>query len=211
MKYLFVLFLALSTIFSAIGQKKQNKYLLTKQAPDSFFVRFVTTKGNFTAISKRIWSPKAVDRFYQLVSSHYYDSNAIFRVQTGYVAQFGISNDSLQNKFWVNQKVADEPVVEKNTQGTISFARGGPETRTSQLFINLKNNANLNTIITAGIVGYPVVAKIIEGVEVTNTFFGEYGFEPAQKQDSISRYGNAYLKKRYPKIDYILKAELFKK
>ncbi len=210
MKYLFVLCLALSTFFPAIGQQKLNKYLLTKQAPDSFFVRFVTTKGNFTSISKKIWSPKAVNRFYQLVSSHYYDSNAIFRVQTGYVAQFGISNDSLQNKFWDNHKVADEPVVEKNTKGTISFARGGPETRTTQLFINLKNNTKLDTIVAAGIVGYPVVAKIIEGVDVTNKFFGEYGFEPAQKQDSISRYGNAYLKRRYPKIDYILKAELVK-
>jgi peptidyl-prolyl cis-trans isomerase A (cyclophilin A) len=211
MKNLILFFLFILTVMPLVGQKKPSKNLLTKQAPDSFLVRFETTKGNFTAVSKRSWSPKAVDRFYQLVRSHYYDANAIFRVQTGYVAQFGISNDSLQNNFWDNHKVADEPVIEKNKLGAISFARGGPETRTTQLFINLHDNAKLDTIVAAGVTGYPVIARIKEGLDVLPLWYGGYGFEPAQKQDSISHFGNTYLKKRYPLVDYILKVELVKK
>jgi peptidyl-prolyl cis-trans isomerase A (cyclophilin A) len=211
MKYLIVLILSVLAVISAFGQKKPNKNLLSKQAPDSFLVSFETTKGTFKVLSKRSWSPKAVDRFYQLVRSHYYDDNAIFRVQTGYVAQFGISNDSIQNKFWDSHKVADEPVIEKNKLGTISFARGGPETRTSQLFINLNNNSKLDTIAAGGVKGYPVIARTIDHLDVLPLFYAGYGFEPAQKQDSISHFGNAYLKKRYPKVDYIIKAEIVKK
>lgn len=177
------------------------------EAPAIFKAKFETTKGNFEIEAQRNWSPKGVDRLYQLITSEFYTDIALYRVVPNYVVQFGIHNDSILNTFWRNNKVPDESVIEKNTEGTISFARGGKETRTIQIFINLKNNSPyLDTLDYNGVKGFPVIARVTKGMEVVKLFYNKYGGKPAKRQDSISKKGNRYLKKNFPKLDYIYKA-----
>ncbi|OUR90949.1 peptidylprolyl isomerase [Flavobacteriales bacterium 34_180_T64] len=182
-----------------------------EQAPDYFKARFETTKGNFDIEAKRSWSPKAVDRLYQLITHDYFTDISVYRVIPNYIAQFGIHNDSAVTNAWDNVKVIDELVIEKNLKGTISFARGGLQTRTNNLFINLKNNSpRLDTLDYAGVKGFPVVARITNGFQVAESFYGGYGSELDNKQDSIINLGNAFLKRRYSKLDYIHKAYIIK-
>jgi cyclophilin family peptidyl-prolyl cis-trans isomerase len=177
--------------------------LLKKTAPETFKARFITTYGDFEIEATRSWSPLAVDRLYHLIKSGYYTDMAIYRVVPNYVAQFGISNDSILNNAWTAIPVKDEPVKSSNTRGSIAFARGGPNSRSHQIFINLKDNFHLDTLTYMGTSGFPVVAKVIAGMEIVDEFFDEYGNEPAQKQDSISMFGNTFLQSRYPELDYV--------
>lgn len=207
-----LLTLVISTILLAsCAVKPFKKQWTSKQAPEQFKARFETTKGNFDIVAERAWSPEAVDRLYQLIRSEFYTDIALYRVVPNFVAQFGIHNDSILNRSWSNYKVTDETTLEKNLQGTIAFARGGPKTRSTQLFINLKSNSpRLDTLFYSGVKGFPVVAKITEGMEVVATFYQGYGESPGRRQDSIQRYGNSYLKKNFPKLDYIKRAYLLK-
>lgn len=177
------------------------------QAPDYFKARFETTKGNFDIEAQREWAPIGVDRLYQLIKSGFYEDIALFRVVPDYVVQFGIHNDSTLNKTWRKYPLQDEAVIEKNTLGTIAFARGGPNTRTTQIYININNNSpRLDTLSYVGVSGFPVIAKVTKGMDVVLSFYDEYGNEPAGKQDSIQTYGNAFLKRSYPQLDYVKKA-----
>ena len=185
--------------------------ILKIKAPESFKVKFVTTKGSFTIEAYRSWSPEGVDRLYQLIQTGFYNNNSIFRVQSNYVVQFGISDTKVVNVFWDKRPIADEPVRESNLKGYISYARDGANSRTAQLFINKKDNFKLDTVNYNGLRGFPPVAKIIEGFEVVESFYGGYGFEPANHQDSIMLYGNAYVKKHFPEVDYILSVEILEK
>lgn len=197
-------------ILVGCGQKYQSKWA-GKQAPETFDAKFETTKGDFTAQFQRDWSPEAVDRVYQLIKSDFYTDIAVFRVVPDYVAQFGISNDSLQNRYWNTKPIPDEPVKKQNIARTIAFARGGPETRTTQLFINLSDNSpRLDTLQYMDVAGFPVVGKITGGWEVITQLFDKYGNEPSLQQDSINRLGNAFLKNRYPELDYIKKVTIVK-
>jgi len=202
------LFTGLSIVCLVISCRPHFKSTWTQEdAPAYFTARFETTKGNFEIESRKEWSPMAVNRLYQLVKHGYFEDMAIYRVIPNYVAQFGIHNDSLIFNNWKNSGVADEPVLKTNTKGTISFARGGPKTRTTNLFINLKNNSpRLDTISFMKVKGFPVVAEVISGMDVVESFYNGYGTQLDNKQDSISLYGNAYLKKNFPKLDYIYKA-----
>ena len=179
-----------------------------KKAPKTFKARFETTYGDFEIEAVRAWSPAAVDRLYQLIKNEFYSDMAIFRVVPGFVAQFGISNDSSLNVAWNSHPVIDEPLVEGNKKGNVAFARGGPGTRTSQIFINLEDNHRLDTIDYKGVVGFPAIAKVTSGMNVVLSFFDEYGNEPSGKQDSISQFGNEFLQFRYPELDYIERAYL---
>ncbi len=182
-----------------------------KHAPEIFKARFETTKGNFDITSKRHWSPKAVDRLYQLISSEFYTDIAIFRVVPNFVAQFGIHNDSILNTEWRKYKVPDEPVLQKNLEGAMAFARSGKETRTTQLFINLKSNSpRLDTLTYNGVKGFPVIAKVTNGMDVVKSLYSEYAEKPSGKQNEIQKKGNAYLRKEFPKLDYIKRAYLLK-
>ena len=185
--------------------------ILKIKAPESFKVKFATTKGSFTIEAYRSWSPEGVDRLYQLIQTGFYNNNSIFRVQSNYVVQFGISDTKVVNEFWDKRPIADEPVRESNLKGYISYARDGANSRTAQLFINKKDNSKLDTVNYNGLRGFPPVAKIIEGFEVVESFYGGYGFEPANHQDSIMLYGNAYVKKHFPEVDYILSVEILEK
>jgi len=205
-KPLFYLLIFGFVIISCGTKNFTNKSAKTK-APETFNARFETTQGNFEIEASRKWSPKAVDRLYQLITSEFYKDMAIYRVVPNFVAQFGIHNNAALNTSWNSLEVIDEPVVEKNFSGTIAFARAGKKTRTSEIFINLKNNSPLlDTIYYNGVKGFPVIAKVSKGMEVVEQFYSGYSEKPANKQDSINAKGNTFLKSNYPKLDYIIKA-----
>lgn len=183
------------------------------EAPETFKARFETTKGIFEIEAHRKWSPKAVDRLYQLITREFYTDIALYRVVPNFVAQFGVHNDNNLNKSWNSHQVIDEPVVEKNVIGTIAFARGGKKTRTSEIFINLKNNSPyLDTIYYGGVKGFPVIAKVNKGMEVIKQFYNGYSEKPASGVDSINKKENMnmYFKNNFPKLDYIKKAYIIK-
>jgi peptidyl-prolyl cis-trans isomerase A (cyclophilin A) len=204
--YSFILFyLAVSSLF---GQHIPDTSILKIIAPDTFQAVIVTTKGEITVEAVREWSPLAVDRLYQLITSGFYSNNCIFRVQPEYVVQFGISDHSEANFFWDKRPVPDEPVVGHNFKGVISYARDGKNTRTAQLFINMKDNFKLDTIDYNGLRGFPPVARIIKGFEVVEAFNAQYGFEPANFQDSVMVKGNAYWEEHFRGLDYINSIEI---
>ncbi len=180
----------------------------TKQGPEYFKARFETTQGNFDIEANQRWSPDGVDRLYQLIKSGFYTDIAIFRVIPKFVVQFGIQNDSILNSSWKKYKVKDEPVLQSNDSMSISFARDGINSRTTQIFINLKNNHRLDTVDYNGVKGFPVIAKITNGMETVHKFYNTKDNVP--DQDSIQKYGNDYLKRNYPKLDYIKKAYILK-
>lgn len=193
-------------VFCSCSPKLFNEKWTQEIAPSEFKARFETTKGNFDIVSKREWSPKGVDRLYQLIKHNYYTDVSIFRVVPNFVAQFGIHNDTLINNAWNKRGIDDEPVIKKNEAMTISFARGGKKSRSNQIFINLKDNFRLDKLSYSGVTGFPVVAEVTSGKENILNFYDGYGDKLGYKQDSITKFGNAYLKEKYPKVDYIIKA-----
>jgi peptidyl-prolyl cis-trans isomerase A (cyclophilin A) len=181
-------------------------------APDSFRVAFETTRGRFDVMAHRGWSPNGVDRFYDLVRRQYYDSVAFFRVVPRFVAQFGLSGDPRVNDAWRTRSITDEPVGQTNRRGRIAFARGGRNTRTVQLFINLRDNPRLDTLNGFG---FPPIAEVVSGMEVVDSLYSGYG-EGAPRgtgpvQDSIRAEGNAYLARGFPRLDYVRRARVIKK
>jgi peptidyl-prolyl cis-trans isomerase A (cyclophilin A) len=194
--------------FMVLGQIVPDTSILNIKAPDSFKILFKTTKGSFMVEACHSCSPQGADRLYQLVKSGFYNNNSIFRVQPEYVVQFGISDNKAANEFWDKHPIPDEPVLKSNLQGSISYARDGADTRTAQLFINLKDNLKLDTVMFNGLRGFPPFARIIKGFETIQSLYSGYGFEPANHQDSIMVYGNAYVKKHFPEVDYIISAEI---
>lgn len=180
---------------------------LTAKAPDAFKVKFETTKGNFTIEVTRSLAPNGADRFYNLVHSGYFKDIAFFRVVKGFMCQFGMHGDPAVMAKWGNARIPDDPVKSSNTRGTITFAMGGPNTRTTQLFINFVNNARLDGM------GFPSFGKVVEGMDVVDKLNGEYGDMPQQggtgpNPGRIASEGNAYLKKDFPNLDYIKSATI---
>jgi len=202
-------------LFIHAGLNAQFKNLPDLSASDTltpctFRALFKTTKGNFIMEAYKDWSPKGVARLYDLIKSGYFNNNVIFRVQPDYVVQFGISGDTSLNGYWDRKPIADEPLLQPNKKGVVSFASGGPNTRSNQLFINKKDNYKLDTINIHGAVGYPPVARIISGWKVVKNFFSGYGREPVNHQDSAAMYGNKYWDRRFPGLDKIISASIVK-
>jgi cyclophilin family peptidyl-prolyl cis-trans isomerase len=210
MKQTCLLLLGFFFLLNLQGQEMPSTEVLKSKAPDRFKAEFKTTKGTFVIEVNRSWSPLAADRLYQLFKTGFYKGNAIFRVQKGYVVQFGISDSAAVNAFWEKHPVPDEPLKVPNLSGTLSYARDGKDTRTTQLFINLKDNFKLDTVNYNGVRGFPPVAKIISGFETVESFYNGYGFEPANYQDSVMAYGNSWLRKQYPELDFIIDAKILK-
>lgn len=207
---LFVLSGLLILLFACSRNTFREKWT-QKQAPEYFKARFETTKGNFDIEAHREWAPLGVDRLYQLIKSGFYQDIALFRVVPDYVVQFGIHNDSSLNNAWRKFPLQDEPVIEKNIKGTIAFARAGKNTRTTQIYININNNSpRLDTLSNVGVSGFPVIAKVTDGMDVVLSFYDEYGNQPARRQDSIRIRGNDFLKRNYPELDYLKKAYILK-
>ena len=187
----------------------------SKPAPDSFRVAFATSKGQFDVMARKAWAPIGVDRFYTLVQSKYYDDVRFFRVVNGFVAQFGMSGDPKLTDEWQRRCMADEPVQHSNSRGTVSFARGGPGTRSVQLFVNLRDNPVLDSL--SGF-GFPPIGEVVAGMDVVDSLYWGYGDGAPRSgpqfgregpdQDSIAARGNAYLDAGWPKLDRIKTARV---
>ncbi len=182
--------------------------LATGQAPSSFRARFETTRGDFTIEVQRDWAPRGADRFYNLIQIGYFDDIAFFRVISGFIAQFGLHGDPAVNAAWKDARIQDDSVAQSNQRGYVSFATGGPNTRTTQLFINFANNARLDTM------GFSPFGRVVEGMDVVDALYADYGegapHGSGPAQPLIGREGNAYLKSRFPQLDYIKRAYLVK-
>ena len=176
-------------------------------APDSFRVAFETSAGDVTMVFHRTWSPAAVDRVWELAQAGHWAGARIYRVNDRY-AQFGYTGRPDVDSVWVAAGLPDEPVRTSNVRGTVSFARGGPGTRSTILFINRGDNTNLDTLDWRGVVGFPPVARVVEGIDVVDAFHGGYGEEPLAWEDSIAALGNAFLDRRFPRLDSIIGVEV---
>ena len=141
----------------------------TEQAPDRFRVRFETTKGPFVIEVTRAWAPRGADRFYNLVRVGYYDDVAFFRVIENFMVQFGIHGDPAVNAAWRQARIPDDPVTQSNKRGMVTYAMAGPDTRTTQLFINFRDNAGLDGQ------GFSPFGRVVEGLSVVDSLYSGYG------------------------------------
>lgn len=186
---------------------------LAAPAPDSFLVALETSRGRIVIAAHRAWSPLAVDRFHFLVRQGYYDGARFFRVVPGFVVQWGITGNPAVNAAWRGRMLPDEPVRQSNTRGRISYARGGPNTRGTQLYVNLADNARLDTTSTFG---FPPVGEVVEGLAILDSVYAEYSCRRGSQgtcpaQDSIQAQGDGYLQRVFPKLDYIRNARVIRR
>ena len=177
----------------------------TDRTPAIYRVQVDTTKGSFIVQVTRKWSPHGADRFYELVRAGFYDDSRFFRVRRGFIAQFGIAGDPAANKRW--KAIPDDPVRESNVRGTIAFAMTGPNTRLTQVYINLADNRRLDAD------GFAPIGRVVSGMDVVDRLYDEYGENAGGgmrggKQEPLLRRGNAYLDRKYPKLDRITRASV---
>ena len=175
---------------------------LTAIAPATYKASFDTTAGSFVVEVHRDWAPKGADRFYNLVRNGYYDDTRFFRVVPNFMVQFGINGNPAIQKVWRNANIPDDPVTQTNKRGAITFANAGPNTRTTQVFINYRSNAGLDKQ------GFAPFGEVISGMEVVDKINAQYGQEP--EQGLIQAQGNRYLMKAFPKLDAIKRATIVK-
>jgi len=172
-----------------------NPASLTAKAPADFKVRFTTTAGDFVVEVHREWAPLGADRFYNLVRGGFFTNASFFRVVPGFVVQFGLNADAAVNKVWERADIKDDPVTKSNKRGTLVFATAGPNTRTTQLFINFGDNGSLDRM------GFAPFGEVVEGLDVVDKIYAGYGERP--RQDLITAQGDAYISQNFPKIDRI--------
>src|SRR5467141_5185005 len=166
--------------------------LLKDKAPETYQVKFVTTRGEFTVSVTRAWAPIGADRFYNLVKHHFYDNASFFRVVPNFVVQFGISAYPPVSIAWRDTNLQDDPVTQSNKRGYLTFATSGPNTRTTQLFINLKDNEGLDP---QGFAPFGVVDA--KGMNVVEMMYDQYANTPRDLQDLITAQGKPYLDKNW--------------
>jgi peptidyl-prolyl cis-trans isomerase A (cyclophilin A) len=174
--------------------------------PEVFRVKFETSQGDFVVEATRAWSPHGVDRFHELVRRRHFDQGRFFRVLNGFIAQFGVHRKFDQQAKWRELFIVDDPRKEKNLRGTLAFAKTGPSTRSTEIFINLADNAILDDQ------NFVPFAKIVEGVDVPAKLYSGYGeFRPEGKYldgGRVEEETNEYLVPRFPKMDYIVRATI---
>lgn len=174
-------------------------------APEAFTVRFETTQGDFDVAVTRAWSPNGVDRFHALVKVGYFTDMAVFRVLDGFVAQTGIHGDPSISGLWRSARIPDDPVIESNTRGRLTFATAGPDTRTTQIFVNFGDNSGLD------MQGFTPFGEVSD-MRAFDAMYSGYGdgppSGPGPDQGRIQSEGNAYLRAEFPDLDYILRARL---
>ncbi len=171
---------------------------LTAKAPDVYEVTFKTTAGDFVVTVTRAWAPLGADRFYNLVKHGFFTDAAFFRVVPGFIVQFGLSANPAVNKVWDKAAIKDDPVTQSNHTAYLTFATAGANTRTTQLFINLAENAALDGQ------GFASFGQVTTGMDVVQKIYAGYGESPDQAQ--ITSQGKAYLDKSFPKLDHIISA-----
>ena len=175
---------------------------LKTKSPQLYTVAFETTKGEFVIDVHRTWAPLAAQRFYNLVKAHFFDGVKFFRVVPKFVVQFGISPYPQVSKAWQNATIHDDPVTVHNTRGAVTFASAGPDSRTTQVFINLGDNENLDQS------GFAPFGAVSSGMDVVDKLYSGYADAPTDKQGEMAAQGNAYLDNNYPKLDSIKTARV---
>jgi len=200
-----VAMLAAAAAFAGQGgtASLKNPASLTEQAPATYKASFDTSVGKFVITVHRAWAPNGADRFYNLVKNGFYDETRFFRVVPDFMVQFGISGDPAVAAPWQNASIKDDPSTgHSNTKGFVSFATRGPNTRTTQIFINYANNAGLDKQ------GFTPFGEVTTGMDVVEKITSQYAQKPDQGQ--IQSQGNTYLKAQFPKLDYVKKATIEK-
>jgi peptidyl-prolyl cis-trans isomerase A (cyclophilin A) len=183
-----------------------NPAAMNETAPETYRAQFETSKGNFTVDVTRAWAPVGADRFYNLVKNGFYDGARFFRVLPGFVVQFGIPADPGVARTWRSARIVDDPVSQSNVPASVTFATAGPNSRTTQVFINLADNANLDDM------GFAPFGRVSEGMDVVGQLHSGYGegapHGRGPDQGRIQSEGNVYLEKDFPKLDHISKATI---
>jgi peptidyl-prolyl cis-trans isomerase A (cyclophilin A) len=180
----------------------RNPKAATETAPATYKVRFDTSAGAFVVQVNRDWAPLGADRFYNLVRSGYYDDVRFFRVIDNFMVQFGIHGTPAVTAIWRNTQISDDPVKQSNKRGYITFATAGPNTRTTQVFINFRDNAPLDKQ------GFAPFGEVVEGMNVVDRINSQYAGKPQEQFVRILNEGNAFLNKEFPKLDFIRKATI---
>jgi len=181
--------------------------LAKEKAPDVYKAKFTTTKGDFVIEVTRAWAPQGADRFYNLVKTGYFDETRFFRTVDGFMVQFGIHGDPAVNTKWRNARIPDDAVKQSNKKGYVTFATSGPDSRTTQVFINFVDR---NTFLDG--MGFAPFGKVIQGMEIVDSLYKGYGEGAPQgkgpDQGRIQSEGNAYLVKDFPKLDGVKTATI---
>ena len=183
-----------------------NPAALSEQAPATFKAKFETSKGAFVVEVHREWAPNGADRFYNLVKNGFYDDARFFRVMKGFMVQFGISGDPKLSAAWRAARIDDDPVRQSNKRGFVTYATSGPDSRTTQVFVNFDDNAGLDGQ------GFAPFGRVVSGMNVVDSLNDEYG-EGAPRgrgpdQFRMQQEGNAYLNKEFPRLDFVKKATI---
>jgi peptidyl-prolyl cis-trans isomerase A (cyclophilin A) len=169
-------------------------------------VRFETTKGPFVIEVHRDWAPRGADRFYNLVKLGYFDGVTFFRVIEDFMVQFGIHGDPQVSAVWRSAQIPDDPVKQSNTRGMVTYATAGPDTRTTQVFINYKDNSSLDAQ------GFAPFGRVVEGMSVVDSLYSGYGEGAPRgagpRQDRAQAEGNTYFRSDFPRLDHIETAEI---
>jgi len=187
--------------------KKQAAAPANEPPPEVFRVKLDTSKGPVTLELHRAWAPKGVDHIYMLTKLGYYDGDRFFRCIRNFIVQFGINGDPKTNQLWSTAFISDDPVKESNTRGFLTYAKDGPSRRSTQLFINLRDNKSLDKQ------GFAPIGKVVEGMDVVESFYNSYGEMPSRGGQGpdpglIETQGNDYLANHFPRLDYIRKATI---
>ena len=195
---------ALTALGCLVGCRSKPKEI--GPAPATFRVRFNTTKGDFVVLVHRDWAPRGADRFWELTKMRFYDGNYFFRVLPNFIVQWGISGDPKVAKDWSVLTISDDPPKVSNKLGTVTFATAGPNSRTTQLFVNLNDNSRLDAQ------GFTPFGEVSEGMTVVQNLYAGYGEGaprgPGPDQNAITDIGNAYLEEHFPRLDQIKKTQV---
>jgi peptidyl-prolyl cis-trans isomerase A (cyclophilin A) len=184
-----------------------NPAAWTRQAPPEFKAKFTTTKGDFVVDVHRAWAPLGADRFFNLVRSGFFTNVSFYRVVPNFVVQFGAAPDPKVEAAWNNARIKDDPVKSSNKKYALTFAMGGPNTRTTEIFINLRDNAMLDGM------GFSPFGEVSEGKEIVDQIYSGYGDMQEQggggpSQARVQMEGKPYLDKNFPKLDSIKSASI---
>jgi len=191
---------AIAAVMQPTMEQLMNPAQMNETAPEKFQVKFETSKGTFLVDVTRAWSPNGADRFYNLIKNSLYNDCRFFRVVENFMVQFGINGDPNISKAWRTANIPDDRPNQSNKRGFITFATAGPNTRTTQLFINFADNSFLDKQ------GFTPFGKVVKGMDVVDSINSEYGEQP--NQGLIQAQGNAYLEKSFPNLDFIQSATI---
>ena len=196
--------LAVCAVFTSCGKKAAEEE--SGPAPAEYKVLLQTTKGDVVILVHRDWAPRGADRFYELSKTGFYDGDRFFRALRGFVVQFGLNGDAKVNKRWSEIPIKDDPPKVSNKMGTVTFATSGPDSRSTQVFINIGDNSRLDDQ------GFTPFGEVTQGMENIQNFYMNYGEGPPSgtgpDQAAIADIGNPYLEEHFPKLDYIKTARI---